>query len=648
MLWGGTWEHVLGTDQLGRDLLARIVDGARVSLLVGLSAVAISAIIGVTLGLIAGYRGGLIDTVITSIADIQIAFPGVLAGLILVTAFGPGVWLVIIVIAMSGWMVFTRVTRGFVFSLKTSLFVEAGELSGAKSARIMRVHLLPNLYSSLVTLAVLEFAAAVLSESAFSFLGFGVQPPGTSWGLIIAQGRDYITNAWWIVTFAGCAIALAVLGTNLIALWLQSFGDVRGRERTLLETPGSRSMTMQEQTVQEQTIGRVATMTRGSSSGKVHDRNERLLLVNNLTISFPTRDGVINGVDDMTLAVGSHERVGIVGESGSGKSVMGLAILGLVQPPGRITSGEILWKGENMLDPAVQSRVRGREIAMIFQDPMVSLNPLKTVGAQLREVLVKRAGVSRDRAKVRAAELLELVGISQTKDRLKQYPYELSGGMRQRVMIATALAGDPALLIADEPTTGLDVTIQDQILKLLKELSEELGVSILMITHDLGVVAEFCDRVQVMYGGRIVERSPIDACFATPSHPYTRGLLASVPRVDTTVETLIGIPGEPLDRAKLPRAARSLPGAARRWTAAGRRRRRCCARTSTAIGWRAGSVRLRKSSWPAHERGEQQLRGLRRPDHPGRATDRPLQAAGRQSNEDGPRARRLRSRGLPG
>ena len=319
-----------------------------------------------------------------------------------------------------------------------------------------------------------------------------------------------------------------------------------------MQEQSMQDQSVQDHSVQEQTVGRVATMTRGSSSGKVHDRNERLLLINNLTISFPTREGTVNGVDDITLAVGSHERVGIVGESGSGKSVMGLAMLGLVLPPGRITSGEILWKGENMLDPAVQSRVRGREIAMIFQDPMVSLNPLKTVGAQLREILVKRAGLSRERAKVRASELLELVGISQMKDRLKQYPYELSGGMRQRVMIATALAGDPALLIADEPTTGLDVTIQDQILKLLKELSEELGVSILMITHDLGVVAEFCDRVQVMYGGRIVERAPIDACFAAPSHPYTRGLLASVPRVDTTVEMLTGIPGEPLDRAKLP------------------------------------------------------------------------------------------------
>jgi peptide/nickel transport system permease protein len=237
--WGGTWEHPLGTDQLGRDLLARIVAGGRVSLFVGMTAVALAAMVGITLGLIAGYRGGVTDTSIMSIADIQIAFPGVLAGLILVTAFGPGVWLVVVVIAMSGWMVFTRVTRSFVFSVKTSLFVEASELSGAGSARIMRKHLLPNLYSALVTLGVLEFAAAILSESAFSFLGFGVQPPGSSWGLIIAQGRTYVTTAWWIVTFAGCAIALAVLGTNLIALWLQSFGDVSGRERTLLETPGS-------------------------------------------------------------------------------------------------------------------------------------------------------------------------------------------------------------------------------------------------------------------------------------------------------------------------------------------------------------------------------------------------------------------------
>ena len=236
--WGGTWSHPLGTDQLGRDILARLIDGARISLLVSLGAVIIAAILGTALGLIAGYIGGKVDTLIISAADVQMAFPGVLAGLILVAAFGPSVWLVIVVIAISSWMVFTRVGRGLVFTLKTSLYVEASELAGASSRRIMWRHLLPNLVSSLITLSVLELAAAILSESAFAFLGFGVQPPRSSWGLMIQQGRNYITDGWWIVTFAGMAIAIVVLGVNLLSLWLQSFNDVAEREQIILERPG--------------------------------------------------------------------------------------------------------------------------------------------------------------------------------------------------------------------------------------------------------------------------------------------------------------------------------------------------------------------------------------------------------------------------
>ena len=279
---------------------------------------------------------------------------------------------------------------------------------------------------------------------------------------------------------------------------------------------------------------------------------ERLLEIKDLTVGFPTRDGTVFGVDHLTLNVGTHERLGVVGESGSGKSVMGLAILGMVLPPGRIVSGSIRWKGEDLMDPAVANRVRGREIAMIFQDPMVSLNPLKSVGGQLRELLRRRAGVERSKVRARSLELLDLVGIANARERLKAYPFELSGGMRQRVMIATALACEPELLIADEPTTGLDVTIQDQVLTLLHELSTELGVSVLMITHDLGVVAQFCDRVQVMYAGRIVERAPIVEIFASPLHPYSEGLLKSVPRIDRDDGALEGIPGEPLDRTQLP------------------------------------------------------------------------------------------------
>ncbi len=236
--WGGTWAHPLGTDQLGRDILARLIDGARISLLVSVAAVIIAAILGTALGLIAGYVGGRIDTLIISAADVQMAFPGVLAGLILVAAFGPSVWLVIVVIAISSWMVFTRVGRSLVLTLKTSLFVEASELSGAPSTRVMWRHLLPNLVSSLITLCVLELAAAILSESAFAFLGFGVQPPRSSWGLMIQQGRNYITDGWWIVTFAGLAISIVVLGVNLLSLWLQSFNDVAEREQIILERPG--------------------------------------------------------------------------------------------------------------------------------------------------------------------------------------------------------------------------------------------------------------------------------------------------------------------------------------------------------------------------------------------------------------------------
>lgn len=238
--WGGTWAHPLGTDQLGRDILARLIDGARISLLVSVTAVVIAAVLGTVLGLVAGYVGGRIDTLIVSAADVQMAFPGVLAGLILVAAFGPSVWLVIIVISISSWMVFTRVGRSLVLTLKTSLFVEASELAGAPSHRIMWRHLLPNLVSSLITLCVLELAAAILAESAFAFLGFGVQPPRSSWGLMIQQGRNYVTDdGWWIVTFAGLAISIVVLGVNLLSLWLQSFNDVAEREQIILERPGA-------------------------------------------------------------------------------------------------------------------------------------------------------------------------------------------------------------------------------------------------------------------------------------------------------------------------------------------------------------------------------------------------------------------------
>jgi oligopeptide/dipeptide ABC transporter ATP-binding protein len=275
----------------------------------------------------------------------------------------------------------------------------------------------------------------------------------------------------------------------------------------------------------------------------------RLLEIDNLSVAFPTRSGPVFGVKGVTMNVGARERIGVVGESGSGKSVTALAALGLVQAPGRIVGGTVRWQGRDLFDPHVADEVRGREIAMIFQDPMASLTALMTVERQICEVLTKRVGMSRHDARRRALELLEMVGIAHPKERLKQFPFEFSGGMRQRVMIAIALAAEPKLLIADEPTTALDVTIQAQILALLRSLSEELDVAVMMITHDLGVVAEFCDRVQVMYAGRVVERSPVEPMFGTPMHPYSSGLIGSSPRVDVVRDRLNSIPGDPAPHA---------------------------------------------------------------------------------------------------
>jgi oligopeptide/dipeptide ABC transporter ATP-binding protein len=282
---------------------------------------------------------------------------------------------------------------------------------------------------------------------------------------------------------------------------------------------------------------------------------ERLLEIEDLAVAFPSRDGPVYGVERVTMNLARRERLAVVGESGSGKSVTALAVLGLVQAPGRIMRGRISWRGRDMRDPAVARAVRGREISMIFQDPMTSLNPLMTIERQIREVLERRLGMPRAQSRPRAIDLLDMVGIPFPKERLKQFPHELSGGQKQRVMIAIALASEPMLLIADEPTTALDVTIQAQILELLQRLSEELEVAVLMITHDLGVVAEFCDRVQVMYAGRIVERASLKDLFTDPLHPYTRGLLASSPRLDVAIsDRLDPIPGDP------PEHANAVPG----------------------------------------------------------------------------------------
>jgi oligopeptide/dipeptide ABC transporter ATP-binding protein len=288
---------------------------------------------------------------------------------------------------------------------------------------------------------------------------------------------------------------------------------------------------------------------------------ETVLDIRDLVVTFESDEGVVRAVDGVSFSVPAGSTVGVVGESGCGKSVTALSVLRLIQPPGRIVSGQILFGGQDLLklrEPRMRE-IRGAQISMIFQEPMTSLNPVYTVGDQIMESLLLHRNASRKSARVRALELMHLCGIPAAEERIDGYPHELSGGMRQRVMISMALACDPKVLLADEPTTALDVTIQAQILDLLARLQAELGMSIVLITHDLGVVAEFAREVVVMYAGRIVEQAPTPLLFANPQHPYTRGLLRSIPRLEdaeTHARRLYAIRGMVPDLRHLPPGCR--------------------------------------------------------------------------------------------
>ncbi|MGE5673279.1 MAG: ABC transporter ATP-binding protein [Mycobacterium leprae] len=290
--------------------------------------------------------------------------------------------------------------------------------------------------------------------------------------------------------------------------------------------------------------------------------SDKLVDIRNLKTYFYTEDGVVPAVDGVNLYIKRGETLGVVGESGCGKSVTSLSVMRLIpNPPGKIVEGEILFEGEDIVKKpeADMRKIRGNDISMIFQEPMTSLNPVYTIGDQIAEAIQLHQGLNQKEATDKAVEMLRLVGIPLPERRVKEYPHQLSGGMRQRVMIAMALSCNPKLLIADEPTTALDVTIQAQILELMKKLKKELGMAIMLITHDLGVVAEMAERVVVMYGGKVVEEGDVVSIFKSPLHPYTEGLLKSIPRLDEDVEKLHVIEGVVPNPLHLPQGCRFHP-----------------------------------------------------------------------------------------
>jgi peptide/nickel transport system permease protein len=525
-LAGPSLAHPLGQDEFGRDVLSRLLVGARASLRVAILSALIAAAIGVMIGLVGGYFGGLVELVTIRLTDIILSFPPILLALLVVTLLGPGVGTLTFVLSILYIPGFARVTYGEVLSARALEYVEAARAAGASALRIMLRTILPNIVGPILVQFSLVVASAILIESGLSFLGLGVVPPEPSWGLMIRGARGTMQHNALLLLWPCIALVVTILAINRLCDALRDVFDPR--------TGGAPSRSALRMLF-DNTIGVPGRTTVVS----VPPTEQTLLSVRELRTHFATPDGVLRAVDGISFDVRRGETLAVVGESGSGKSITGLSILGLVpRPAGRIVGGEILFASRDgqrrdmtKLDDETLQKIRGNEIAMVFQEPMTSLNPVYRIGDQIAESVIRHRGATRAQAREVALAALETVGIPDAARRIDDFPHQLSGGMRQRAMIAMALACGPSLLIADEPTTALDVTIQAQILDLMRRLRRETkgGMSILFITHNFGVVAEMADRVLVMYAGRIVEEGDVRTIFRAPRHPYTKGLLGSIP-----------------------------------------------------------------------------------------------------------------------
>ena len=504
---GGTLTYPLGTDAIGRDMLSRLVHGTRYSLLIGSIVVLISLTLGVVIGLTAGFFQGVVGILIMRLMDVILTIPGLLLAIVIVAILGPGLTNAMISVAIVYLPYFVRITRAAVIGELAKDYVTASRVNGASTPRLMFMTVLPNCLAPLIVQATLSFSAGIIDAAALGFLGLGAQPPTPEWGTMLAD-------------FARIRAARLV-------------GGDAARPRH----PDHRSRG-------EPDGGRLARRARSEAQTLM-----ALLEMAKLSVDFPTSRGTLKAVDGVGFSVEEGDILGIVGESGSGKSVAMLALMGLVAYPGIVKAERLVFGGRDLLTLSARERRRiaGKDIAMIFQEPMTSLNPCFTIGYQIMETLRIHEGGTRRARRERAIALLEQVGIPAPAGRLAAFPHQLSGGMNQRVMIAIAIACNPRLLIADEPTTALDVTIQAQILELLMSLQRERGMALILITHDMGVVAETAERVIVMYAGQIVEEAPAKDLFAAPRHPYTAALLAALPersRGERRLPTISGlVPG---------------------------------------------------------------------------------------------------------
>ena len=555
-------EHLFGTDHVGRDIFARVLFGGRFSLLIGLCSTLIALFFGAIIGSIAAVVRKSFSEAIMRVMDIIMAVPGIAMAAVSVLVFGRTLsksgntfGLVIVIICSIAFVYIpqlSRIVRANVMAAYGEDYVRAVIVSGARAPWILTKHVMRNTAAPVLVFATVLVADAIILEASLTFIGSGLQATTVAtWGNVLSEASSNLSvllGKWWTAFFPGLFIMITVLCLNILSEGITdamvaapSSGAVAqvdkdtDREADKLLLDPRRAYAEQAESLQARLDDLEAVEEKRTDRFEAHLEKTPLLEVKDLCIKFE-RHGDVNVVDHVSFKVRPGETMGLVGESGCGKSITALTIMGLIDPKAEIT-GEILYQGENLLSKSAEERraLLGHEMAMIYQDALSSLNPAMLIKAQMKQ-LTSRGGTRS------AEELLELVGLD-PKRTLESYPHELSGGQRQRVLIAMALTRDPKLIIADEPTTALDVTVQKQVIALLNELREKLGFAMIFVSHDLALVAEVAHHITVMYAGQVIEQAPTKELLTHPTHEYTRGLLGAVLSIESGSGRLHQVPG---------------------------------------------------------------------------------------------------------
>lgn len=559
-------QFLFGTDDKGRDVLSRMMYGARYSLIIGLGATAFALVCGSIIGAVAAVSRKWVSEVIMRVLDVVMSFPGIALAATFVIAFGSSVPSLIFAIGFLYIPQIARIVRANVVSEYNQDYVRAVVVSGARTPWILVKHVIRNCIAPVMVFTIVLVADAIVFEASLSFISAGIPEPTPTWGNILSDARGgVLAGRWWQALFPGLAIMITVLCLNILSEGITDAMAAAPKAPVKADDAAVRANREADKLVADPTLAYAAQaemleqrLSELQAIEKTRtDRFEArtdvppILEVKDLCIKFP-RHGDVNVVDHVSFVVRPRQTMGLVGESGCGKSITSLTIMGLLDPKAKV-SGEILYDGQNLLnmDQKQMNALRGREIAMIYQDALSSLNPSMLIKAQMKQ-LTKRGGTRT------AEELLELVGLD-PKRTLDSYPHELSGGQRQRVLIAMALTRDPKLIIADEPTTALDVTVQKQVIDLLNKLQKELGFAMVFVSHDLALVAEVANSITVMYAGQVVEQGPVSDILCHPVHEYTRGLLGSVLSIEAGGTRLHQVPGSVPSPKDFPEGDRFTP-----------------------------------------------------------------------------------------